>query len=291
MAINKVANKGRTSRAAMRNVIEYVLQKDKIKDNLTYFSGPYEYNDITWDNVYKAFNNEKDLWGKNTGRLYMHHIISFPPNEKITPQEALDFAKEFVEKTLPEYQVLCAVHQDKSHTHIHLVANTVSYIDGNKLHQSKKDLQDMKDITNDMCLRRGLTVAQKGVHYDGTTIEKGEIISWEKNQYRTLINNTKKSYVIDCAKAVMDSIKSAINKETFIQKMYNKGWKTNWSDNRKYITFINNEGKKVRNSNIEKTFNIKCSKDELNKKFEENKMKINTTIDEPIKKNHLKLRY
>lgn len=55
----------------------------------------------------------------------------------------------------------------------------------------------------------------------------------------------------------MDSIKSAINKETFIQKMYNKGWKTNWSENRKYITFINNEGKKVRNSNIEKTFNIK----------------------------------
>lgn len=42
----------------------------------------------------------------------------------------------------------------------------------------------------------------------------------------------------------MDSIKSAINKETFIQKMYNKGWKTNWSENRKYITFINNEGKK-----------------------------------------------
>ena len=26
--------------------------------------------------------------------------------------------------------------------------------------------------------------------------------------------------------------------------MYNKGWKTNWSENRKYITFINNEGKK-----------------------------------------------
>lgn len=49
----------------------------------------------------------------------------------------------------------------------------------------------------------------------------------------------------------MDSIKSAINKETF----------------------INNEGKKVRNSNIEKIFNIKCSKDELNKTFEENKMK------------------
>lgn len=63
--------------------------------------------------------------------------------------------------------------------------------------------------------------------------------------------------VIDCAKAVMDSIKSAINKETFIKKLYNKGWKTNWSENRKYITFINNEGKKVRNSNIEKTFNIK----------------------------------
>ena len=64
MAINKVANKGRTSRAAMRNVIEYVLQKDKIKDNLTYFSGPYQYDDITEQNEYGFVAVKKDgKWG------------------------------------------------------------------------------------------------------------------------------------------------------------------------------------------------------------------------------------
>lgn len=291
MAINKTSNKGAMSKAAMRNAIQYVLQEQKIKDNLTYISGPYEYGDITWDNVYKSFNKEKELWNKNTGRLYTHHIISFPPNEKITSQDALEFAKEFISRTLPEYQVLCAVHQDKLHVHIHFIINTVSFIDGKKLHQSKHDLQEMKDITNAMCQERGYSVAQKGVHEDGTAIEKGELTSWDKNQYNMLVNNTKKSYLVDCAKAVMDSIKSAISKELFIQKMYDRGWRTNWSDNRKYITFVNIYGKKVRNSNIEKTFNIKCSKDELENIFDDNRMKIKDTEDVPIQKRHIRIKY
>lgn len=284
MAINKTSNKGAMSKAAMRNAIQYVLQEKKIKDNLTYISGPYEYGNITWDNVYKSFNKEKELWNKNTGRLYTHHIISFPPNEKITSQDALEFAKEFISRTLPEYQVLCAVHQDKSHVHIHFIINTVSFIDGKKLHQSKHDLQEMKDITNAMCQERGYSVAQKGVHEDGTAIEKGELTSWDKNQYNMLVNNTKKSYLVDCAKAVMDSIKSAVNRESFIGKMQNKGWSTNWSNTRKNITFVNVDGKKVRNSKLEKTFNIKCSKDDLEKIFIKNNEKME--IDECITNNY-----
>ena len=68
MAINKTSNKGAMSKAAMRNAIQYVLQEKKIKDNLTYISGPYEYGNITWDNVYKSFNKEKELWNKKYHR-------------------------------------------------------------------------------------------------------------------------------------------------------------------------------------------------------------------------------
>ena len=53
--------------------------------------------------------------------------------------------------------------------HCHLVTNSVSYEDGRKLHNTKKDLERMKQLTNQMCRERGLTVVEKGKHFDGTT--------------------------------------------------------------------------------------------------------------------------
>lgn len=67
-----------------------------------------------------------------------------------------------------------------------------------------------------------------------------------------MIKIIQKQFLVDCAKAVMDSIKSAVNRESFICKMQNKGWSTNWSNTRKNITFVNVDGKKVRNSKLEK---------------------------------------
>ena len=40
-----------------------------------------------------------------------------------------------------------------------------------------------------------------------------------------------------------------------------------WTDKRKNITFENEDGKKVRNSNIEKTFNMPVSKEDLINEF------------------------
>lgn len=51
--------------------------------------------------------------------------------------------------------------------------------------------------------------------------------------------------------------------------MENKGYSVDWQDNHKYIVFINSEGKKVRNSNLQKTYNLKVSKDELLELFKE----------------------
>ena len=79
-----------------------------------------------------------------------------------------------------------AVHKDKDHIHCHLVTNSVSYEDGRKLHNTKKDLECMKQLTNQMCREHGLTVAEKGKHFDGSQIEKGEVIAWSKDKYKSV---------------------------------------------------------------------------------------------------------
>ena len=270
MAINKTINKRTNSHGAMRNCIEYVLRPDKTSELLTYVTGPYRHDEINYDLVYRTILEEKKMWDKDTGRMYAHNIISWHKDEQITPDQALEFGKQFAETWFSGFQTLVAVHKDKDHIHCHLVTNSVSYEDGRKLHNTKKDLERMKQFTNQMCRERGLTVAEKGKHFDGSQIEKGEVIAWSKDKYNLFRQQVKDSFVADCAMAVLKALENCISKEKFIEKMKQFGWKVNWTEKRKHITFQNQVGKKIRDSNLSKTFHLDISKEDLENEFDRN---------------------
>ncbi|RHC04767.1 hypothetical protein DW860_12350 [Dorea formicigenerans] len=257
----------------MRNCIEYVLRQDKTSELLTYVTGPYCHNEINYDLVYRTFLEEKKMWNKDTGRMYAHNIISWHKDEQITPEQAFEFGKEFAENWFSGFQTLVAVHKDKDHVHCHLVTNSVSYEDGRKLHNTRKDLERMKQLTNQMCRERGLTVVEKGKHFDGSQIEKGEVIAWSKDKYNLFRQQVKDSFVADCAMAVLKALENCISKEKFIEKMKQFGWNVNWTEKRKHITFQNQEGKKVRDSNLFKTFHLDISKEGLENEFNGNRKK------------------
>ena len=270
MAINKTINKRTNTHGAMRNCIEYVLRQDKTSELLTYVTGPYCHDKINYDLVYRTFLEEKKMWDKDSGRMYAHNIISWHKDEQITPEQALEFGKEFAENWFSGFQTLVAVHKDKDHIHCHLVTNSVSYEDGRKLHNTKKDLERMKQLTNQMCRERGLTVAEKGKHFDESQIEKGEVIAWSKDKYNLFRQQVKDSFVADCAMAVLKALENCISKEKFIEKMKQFGWNVNWTEKRKHITFQNQDGKKVRDSNLSKTFHLDISKEDLENEFDRN---------------------
>ena len=273
MAINKTINKRTNTHGAMRNCIEYVLRQDKTNELFTCVTGPYCHDEINYDLVYRTFLEEKKLWDKDSGRMYAHNIISWHKDEQITPEQALEFGKEFAENWFSGFQTLVAVHKDKDHIHCHLVTNSVSYEDGRKLHNTRKDLERMKQLTNQMCRERGLTVAEKGKHFDGSQIEKGEVIAWSKDKYNLFCQQVKDSFVADCAMAVLKALENCISKEKFIEKMKQFGWNVNWTEKRRHITFQNQEGKKVRDSNLFKTFHLDISKEGLENEFNGNRKK------------------
>lgn len=268
MAINKVVNKSTKSHGAMRNVIEYVLQDQKVREGYVAISGPYNSDTLNWDNVYNAFLDEKRLWNKDTGRMYAHNIISFHKDEAITPAQCLEIGQEFVDKFFPNHQSLIGVHQDKDHLHIHIVTNSVSYIDGLKLHQTKRDLEHQKEFTNNLCLERGLSITEKGKHFDGTEIEEGQVTAWSKDKYNLFQHDDKKSFVAECAIAVMEVKDNCCSKEDFIRDMGERGWSVTWSDSKKHITFQNENGDKVRDNNLSKTFSLDITKEVLLNEFE-----------------------
>ena len=101
------------------------------------------------------------------------------------------------------------------------------------------------------------------------------LIAYDTNKYQFLKKAKEgkvKSYVQDTAIAVYDSMQASTSKEEFISAMNQKGYSVVWQDNHKYITFTNKEGKKVRNSNLQKTYNLKVEKEELIALFKENSL-------------------
>lgn len=266
MAILKIISHGK-NHAATRRILQYVLNPDKTNSDLCHVSGDYLDEEITAQSVYRNFIRVRGMFGKDGGRTYTHGTVSFAPGE-ITPEETDAFARELVERIYPGHQVLTVVHTDTEHCHAHFVVEPVSYLDGAMLHTSKQDLVRAKQICNEMCRERGLSVAQKGRHADGSAFAPGEVSSWDKNKYHQMIKDPKKSWMADLAAAVQECLVHSRSREDFCSHMeHEHGWMVAWRDTKKNITFTDAEGHKVRDSNLSKTFNLNLSKEALEQHF------------------------
>ena len=79
--------------------------------------------------------------------------------------------------------------------------------------------------------------------------------------------------------AVLKALENCISKEKFIEKMKQFGWSVNWTEKRKHITFQNQDGKKVRDSNLSKTFHLDISKEGLENEFDRNRQKARDSVN------------
>lgn len=253
MAIIKAVS----SRSSIGRAIKYITQDEKTKDKL--ISGL----ECSPDTAIEEMKTTKELWQKTDGRQYKHFVQSFAPEEKLTAEQAHEIAKKLCENRFKGHETLIATHQDKDHFHSHIIVNSVNHENGHKLQLSKADLQQMKDRSDELCKEKGLSITEKGE----------EITTYKKEKYKALERAGKegyKSYVLDCYKAVLSAKRTAISREDFITKMREQNFEVKWNDKRKHITFSDENGNKVRNSNLEKTFKEALGKENLENGFEIN---------------------
>lgn len=119
----------------------------------------------------------KKRFGKNEGIMAFHGYQSFAPGE-CTPVMAHEIGVKLAEELWGErFQVIVATHLDKAHhLHNHFVVNSVSFRDGLRYHRSKKDYQDMRNLSDKLCREYGLSVIEKpekkAKHYGEWRAEK-----------------------------------------------------------------------------------------------------------------------
>ena len=259
--------------AGMRRLLSYVLDPKKTQPELCAVSGDFRDDDLTPSSVYRNYARVREQYNKarEGARLCTHGTVSFAPGET-TAEKATEFASDFADRIFPKHQVLTATHTDTGdRIHFHFVINGVSYLDGSALHTSKHDLEQVKQICNEMCRERGLSVAQKGRHADGTAFAEGKVTAWDKNKWHQMKEDPKQSYLVDLALAVQDCMAATESREEFCDAMEHEyGWTVTWKDSKKNVVFTNADGKKVRDSNLSKTFNLNISKEALQYEFARN---------------------
>lgn len=263
-----------SSKAGIGQALDYVTKEEKTEEKLV--SGLH----CEADTVKDEMQATKELWGKTGGRTYKHFVQSYHEDEHITPEQAHKNAIELANNTeaWKGHEVLIATHIDRGHIHSHFIVNSVNYEDGHKLQWSNQDLKDLKERCNEQSREQGLHVPEKGKTFSGE--EREETVAWKKDTYNILKQAEQgkvKSYVQDIALAVLDCKETATSRQDFIDRMEQRGYKTDWQDNHKYITWTDlareNAGEKackIRDNKLQKYYNMDFGKEELERGFEIN---------------------
>ena len=153
MAITKIlARKGRLDVG-----INYVLNGDKTQERVL-----TAHLNCDPGRECRQMLDTKRAYGKEDGVMYYHIIQSFKPGE-ITPELALEIAKEFAQEHLAGYETVIGVHVDKEHIHAHLVFNSVNADTGEKYHSNAQSYYQQIRATSDrLCREHGLSIIMEG---------------------------------------------------------------------------------------------------------------------------------
>lgn len=226
------------TRGALGGVMQYVAQAKKTCwHGVSLLSG----HNCVPQSSYLEFLTTKKRFHKTDGRQFYHFVQSFSDRDRLTPQQANAIGLELAEREFPGFEVIVATHVDTGHLHNHLVVNSVSCVDGRKLHQNAADLQRHRDVSDQICQAHGLSVLPKAEKHS----RKKRMVPGE---YQAGLRG--ESWKLDLIYAINEALEYAGDRDGFIEQMEQEGYQVVWTDRRKHITFITPEGHRCRDSSL-----------------------------------------
>lgn len=139
--------------------INYIF--NPLKTNDRQYVGGYNISLGTGDitkNVFEEMLDTKKCFGKEDGVQGYHYKLSFPQNDKVTPEMALQITYEFCQKCFPDYECAYAVHDNTKYLHSHIVFNSVDMFDGYKYQYKNGDwAKKLMPAANEICKKYGLS--------------------------------------------------------------------------------------------------------------------------------------
>lgn len=229
-----IRNKRQTL-GALRAVLSYALQEKKIEqDGLLYASS----HNCVLSSAYAEMLTTKERFHKTDGRQFYHFVQSFSEDDGLTPQQVNTIGLEFAAREFPGFEVVVATHVDTGHLHNHLVVNSVSCVNGKKLHQNTEDLMAHRQANDEICLAHGLEILPP--------VKRKKRM--KPGEYQAGLRGT--SWKLDLVNVINEALEYADDRESFIENIEQEGYQVIWTDTRKHITFITPEGWRCRDSSL-----------------------------------------
>ena len=172
----------------------------------------------------QQFINTKQQFAKEDGIQAWHGVLSFNQNE-VTPEMAQAIGMEFVNRVWGDrFQAIVTTHLNTKHLHCHYVINSVSFVDGIKMHDEEKAWIHFQKIADEICREHGISVVES---------PKREHV----NQYLTMKEKagipTRQTIIRE---AVDKALASSRSLDEFATYMADMGYSYNFNPNRQYWT-------------------------------------------------------
>lgn len=230
--------------SAMRGCISYCVQEKKtVDENGRQYVGGVN---CLGAHAYDEFMATKNLYGKASGIYFYQYVQSFAPGEIKSYDEAHRIGLEFAGKSFPGYEVLVATHLDAyddhgvQRVHNHFIVNSVSFKDGRKIHFTPNTLQELRKISDSICAEHGLSVLPPSERTHGKGIGTRE--------YRATMRG--EGWKFQLINDIDTAMTQAGDRREFCDILASVGYSVTWTDERKYITFICPNGRKVRDNKL-----------------------------------------
>lgn len=252
--LNFIKRKDVKNIESLGNVIAYCAQEYKT-----------QYNDSRLisginclpETAMKEFIATKKKFNKMDGMQYYYAVQSFEDNLNISPLLAHQIAREWAEKCYPNHEIYIATHLDTDNIHSHIVINSVNMVTGRKIHQSTKELNQMRKVNDELCIKYGLPVC--------IPKRKQKVKPLKAKEYYVM--DSGKSWKMQMILSIEYAMKRAKTKQQFIEEMDKLGYDIRWTDTRKNITYIEKEkpNHKCRDNNLHQE---KFLKEKMEEEFE-----------------------
>lgn len=149
----------------INNVIQYAANELKTE----YHTYVNVINLAGAETAAEEFMETKRLKDKTGGRQCFHGYQSFRPGE-VDAKTAHEIGMELADRLWGDYyQVVVATHCNTGCYHNHFVLNSVSFKDGRHYHNSRADYRYMREMSDWVCRKHGLSVIENptahGKHY------------------------------------------------------------------------------------------------------------------------------
>ena len=214
--------------SAQKGVIDYCMQPSKTLEDgeqLAYVSGINCIPEL----ANESFLATQKHFGCKAGNVrFYHYVQSFRPEEMLSPQQAHDIGMELAQR-FGNREVIVATHIDRDHLHNHFVVSAYDFETGNKLHNNKFYLADLRKRSDEICQAHGLSTLKE---YDPR--KKSQRLG--PKEYRAAERGN--CWKMELRVAIDYCMARSRSKSEFKKEMKKLGYDMIYTPERKYITYI-----------------------------------------------------